>query len=158
MTRDVDIVVLLVPDSGEAVLEALRGSEVYFPESEARRAVTSGGTFNVLHPQSGGKVDIFAVRSDDAFTQSRIARRVRAEVFGIATWIAAPEDIVLAKLRWRLESRSDLQWRDCVEIAAINDLDVSYMHRWAAELGVQDDLAELLDEQHNESRRNSPSP
>ena len=53
---------------------------------------------------------------------------------------------MLAKLRWRLESRSELQWRDCVEIAAINDLDVSYMHRWAAELGVQDDLAELLDE------------
>ena len=71
---------LLAPDSGEAVFEALRGSEVYFPESEARRAVTSGGTFNVLHPQSGGKVDIFAVPSEDAFTQSRIARRVRAGV------------------------------------------------------------------------------
>ena len=147
MTRDVDIVVLLAPDSGETVLEALRESEVYFPESDARRAVTSGGSFNILHPTSGGKVDVFAVPSEDAFTQSRIARRVRTEVLGIETWIAAPEDVVLAKLRWRLESRSEVQWRDCVEIAAINDLDVSYMHRWASALGIQDDLTELLAEQ-----------
>ena len=146
MTRDVDIVVLLAPDVDETVLDALRVADVYFPESEARRAVTSGGSFNVLHPQSGGKVDIFAIPSEDAFTQSRVSRRVRAEVLGIETWIATPEDIVLAKLRWRLESRSELQWRDCVDIAAINDLDASYMHRWAAELGVQEDLTELLDQ------------
>lgn len=62
-------------------------------------------------------------------------------------WMTRDVDIVLAKLRWRLESRSEIQWRDCVEIAAVNDLDISCMHRWAAELGVQDDLAELLDEQ-----------
>ncbi|MCY3584441.1 MAG: hypothetical protein F4Y76_00480 [Acidimicrobiales bacterium] len=92
-------------------------------------------------------VDVFAVLSEDAFTQSRIARRVRAEVLGISTWIATPEDVVLAKLRWRLESRSETQWRDCVEIAAINDLDVSYMHRWASALGIRDDLTELLAEQ-----------
>ncbi len=32
-------------------------------------------------------------------------------------------------------------------LEALNVLDVSYMHRWAAELGVQDDLTELLAEQ-----------
>ncbi len=53
--------------------------------------------------------------------------------------------VLLAKLRWRLESRSEIQWRDCVEIAAINDLDLSYMRRWGPELGVEEDLADLLD-------------
>lgn len=146
MTRDVDIVVLLVPESGEAMLEALKVDEVYFPESDARQAIEFGGSFNVLHPQSGGKVDVFAVPPTDAFTRSRIARRVPAEVLGVDAWVATPEDVVLAKLRWRLESRSEIQWRDCVEIAAINDLDISYMRRWADELGIAEDLAELLGE------------
>ena len=146
MTRDVDVVVLLAPESGEALLQALRAGEVYFPESDARQAVESGGSFNILHPQSGGKVDVFAIPASDPFTRSRIARRVRAEILGVEAWIATPEDVVLAKLRWRLESRSETQWRDCVEIAAINDLDISYMRRWAAELGVQEDLAELLND------------
>ena len=144
MTRDVDIVVLLAPDSGEAMLAALRTSGIYLPESDASQAVELGGSFNILHPQSGGKVDVFAVPSSDLFTQSRIARRVRADILGVEAWIATPEDVVLAKLRWRLESRSETQWRDCVEIAAINDLDISYMRRWATELGVQEDLADLL--------------
>ncbi len=146
MTRDVDVVVLLAPESGETLLQALRAGEVYFPESDARQAVESGGSFNILHPQSGGKVDVFAIPASDAFTQSRISRRVRAMILGVDAWVATPEDVVLAKLRWRLESRSDTQWRDCVEIAAINDLDLSYMQRWASELAVEEDLADLLDD------------
>ena len=105
----------------------------------------SGGSFNILHPQSGGKVDVFVVPASDPFTQSRISRRVRANVLGVDAWVATPEDVVLAKLRWRLESRSETQWRDCVEIAAINDLDLSYMRRWGPELGVEEDLSDLLD-------------
>jgi hypothetical protein len=145
MTRDVDVVVLLSPEAGEAMLDALRTGGVYLPVSDARSAIEAGGSFNVLHPPSGGKVDLFVVPASDAFTQSRIARRVRARVLGVEAWIATPEDVVLAKLRWRLESRSETQWRDCVEIAAINDLDSSYMWEWAAKLGVSEDLAELLD-------------
>lgn len=144
MTRDVDLVVLLAPESGEAMIEALQNSGTYLPESDARQAVESGGSFNILHPQSGGKVDVFVVPVSDPFTQSRIARRVRANVLGVDAWVATPEDVVLAKLRWRLESRSQTQWRDCVEIAAINDLDLGYMRRWAAGLGVEEDLLELL--------------
>jgi hypothetical protein len=52
--------------------------------------------------------------------------------------------VVLAKLRWRLDSRSEGQWRDCVEIAAVQRLDEPYLRVWADRLGVSDDLEELL--------------
>lgn len=39
---------------------------------------------------------------------------------------------------------SDVQWRDCVEIAATNSLDVAYLEMWADRLGVAADLADLL--------------
>jgi hypothetical protein len=82
--------------------------------------------------------------ADDAFSHSRLARVVRADVLGVPTWVATAEDVVLAKLRWRLESRSEVQWRDCVEIAAVHPLDEQYLRRWAGALGVEADLHELL--------------
>ena len=36
------------------------------------------------------------------------------------------------------------QWRDCFELAAINDLDLIHLRKWAPVLGVSDDLERLL--------------
>lgn len=146
MTRDIDVVVVVDAGSGRAFLDALDSDDIYLPADMASEAIENGGSFNILHPASGGKVDVFVVDNDDAFTRSRMERRVRADVIGIDAWIASAEDVVLAKLRWRLESRSEVQWRDCVEIAAVSDLDANYLRRWAGELGIEADLAELLNE------------
>lgn len=143
-TRDVDLVALV--DAGRAgrVLDALIDDDLYVPETDARLALERGGAFNVLDTASGGKVDVFVVAAGDEFESMRLSRRVRMDVLGVHAWVATAEDIVLSKLRWRRESRSDQQWRDCVEIAATNLLDVSHLRRWAPVLGVADDLEELL--------------
>jgi hypothetical protein len=144
MTRDVDTVARLTLAGLEQLTSRLDPAAFYLPQESAREAVRTGGTFNVLHLPTGGKVDLFVVPASDAFTRSRLDRRVRAEGLGVETWVATPEDVVLAKLRWRLESRSEVQWRDCVEIVAVNPVDVGYLHSWASQLGVAEDLEELL--------------
>ena len=143
-TRDADLVAFMDSNHLRAMLAGLDRREFYVPEDFADSAVRSGGSFNVLHLTGGGKVDIFVPVSGDSFAQSRLSRRVRAEVLGVRAWMATPEDVLLAKLRWRLESRSEMQWRDCIEIAASNQLDLQYLNRWAPTLGVEVDLAELL--------------
>ncbi|HEU5149132.1 MAG TPA: hypothetical protein VFU19_01470 [Iamia sp.] len=146
MTRDVDLVVMTAPQVGDELVSTLVGDpDLDVPEGEARAAWRDGGTFNVLHPSTGGKVDVFVHGADDAFTASRLERRVRAGVLGVGCWVATAEDVVLAKLRCRLATRSEVQWRDCVEIAANQPLDRAYLDRWAGRLGVADDLADLLD-------------
>lgn len=145
-TRDVDVVTVVDTAGARVVARLAAADELYLPVDDATAAISHGGTFNVLHPRSGGKVDVFVHRFDDAFTQSRLERRVRAEVLGVGAWIASPEDVILAKLRWRLDSRSEVQWRDCTEIAATQQLDHDYLHSWAPQLGVVADLAELLDQ------------
>ncbi len=147
-TRDIDVVTMLGTDDLDAVLDALQTGALYVPVEHAHMAARSGGSFNVLDPEHGGKVDLFVTAPDDAFDVSRIARRIRADVFDVPCWIASAEDVVLAKLRWRLSSRSETQWRDCVEIASTNDLDIDYLRRWANELGVIDDLDDLLETVH----------
>ena len=143
-TRDVDLVAAVGPEDLEVILASLDGEDLYVNSGDARRAALEGGSFNVIHVASGGKVDVFVSPPGDEFTQSRLRRRVRARVLGVLTWVATAEDVVLAKLKWRLESRSETQWRDCVEIAAVQDLDRLYMARWATSLGVNEDLGELF--------------
>jgi len=89
-------------------------------------------------------VDVFVVRADDPFEMMRLTRRRRADVLGEIMWVDAPEDVILAAHRWRLQSRSDVQWSDCVAIAATQSLDVEHLSRWAQRIGVAEDLAELL--------------
>ncbi len=144
MTRDVDLVTVIDPVKANSVLEALNKPDLYVNVGDANRAATSGGSFNVIHAATGGKVDVFVSRLDDEFTQSRLDRRVTADVFGVLAWVATAEDVVLAKLRRRLNSRSEVQWRDCVEIAQVQPLDRQYLARWAPILAVEDDLRELL--------------
>jgi hypothetical protein len=143
-TRDVDIVVTLDEAQLEVTLAHLLTPDLYVPVAEARRAVIERDSFNVLHPSTGGKVDVFVEPGSDSFTRSRLDRRLRAEVLGVAVWVDTPENLILAKLRWRRTSRSEVQWRDCVELASINPLDEAYLRDWAAVLAVGDDLADLL--------------
>lgn len=145
MTQDTDIITIAVHERIDELIGRLTDNDSYVPVDEARRVLTSGGSFNVLNLETLHKVDVFVARRDDPFTASRLLRRVRATVQGVDTWVATVEDIILAKLRWRLTSRSELQWRDCLTIAPMNDLDVDYLRKWADVIGVRDDLEELLE-------------
>ena len=143
-TRDVDIVVMVEGRQLDTVLTALQEAGLYVPVDDARRTGATGGSFNVLDPDHGGKVDLFVTGPADAFTTSRLERRTRAEVFDVPCWVATAEDVVLAKLRWRRTTRSEVQWRDCIEIAATNPLDITYLRHWADHLDITDDLEDLL--------------
>lgn len=143
-TRDIDIAMVVSPDAAGQILDGLSADDLYVRRSEASAAMAVGGSFNVLHPATGGKVDVFVVRPDDAFEAERLRRRVRADVFGLSAWVATAEDVTLSKLAWRRTSRSEVQWRDCIELAGSQPLDREYLRRWATVLGVADDLEVLL--------------
>ena len=66
-------------------------------------------------------------------------------VLGVDTWVATPEDVVLSKLLWRVQTRSEVQWSYCVEVAATQNLDVKYLQIWATQLGISADVEELLE-------------
>ena len=144
-TRDIDVVAVITRETVDTFLRALGNNEIYVPADEAKAATIKGGSFNVLHTTTGGKVDVFVCQTSDAFESSRLNRRVKIQVLGIDTWVSTPEDVVLSKLLWRVQTRSEVQWRDCVEVAATQKLDVKYLRIWATELGLSADLEELLE-------------
>lgn len=75
--------------------------------------------------------------------ESQVLQRV---IHGIPAYVATAEDIVLAKLRWRLTTSSERQWSDCADLVARNSLDRAYLRNWASRLGLLPDLERLLDQ------------
>ena len=100
--------------------------------------------FNVLHLTGGAKIDVFVPEPNDRLAEALLERRARSEMFGVPCWIASAEDVLLAKLRRRLTTRSERQRMDCGEIVASVPLDREYLWTNADAYGVANDLRDLL--------------
>jgi hypothetical protein len=141
MTRDLDIVVALNDHDVDQLVAAF-APDFYVDAETARTAVQAERMFNLLHLESGVKVD-FIVRKSSQFRQVEFARRQPVSIAGIRTWIVSREDLILSKLVWALESNSELQRRDIHQLLA-EAVDFDYIHKWAPQLGVATLLNELM--------------
>jgi hypothetical protein len=141
MTRDLDSVVALNERDVETLVAAF-ASDFYIDADAARTAILSERMFNLMHLESGVKVDLI-VRKSAEFRQVEFARRQAVAIAGIRTWIVSCEDLILSKLVWALQSNSELQRRDIQQLLA-GTIDLDYIRTWAPQLGVTRLLDELL--------------
>jgi hypothetical protein len=142
MTRDIDIVAALHPPHAPRLADLL-GAEFLCDADVIRDAIARRRIFSVLHREALQKVD-FIVRDEREYEVEKFERRRRVEVDGQPMWMIAPEDLVLSKLVWAKDSRSELQFRDVRSIITLQpDLDWAYMTGWAIRLTVAKLLAEL---------------
>jgi hypothetical protein len=141
MTRDLDIVVELGEHNLDLVVAAF-SVDFYVDADAAHAAVLSERMFNLMHLDSGVKVDLI-VRKSAEFRQVEFARRRPVEIANIRTWIVSREDLILSKLVWALQSNSELQRRDIQQLLR-GPIDVDYIGKWAPQLGVRALLDELM--------------
>jgi hypothetical protein len=148
-TQDADIVAELLLEHILPFLEALQ-EEFYMDEEMISNAVMHQTSFNIIHRASMFKVDVFIPRPRP-FLQSQL-QRARRQTFSLETEVSArfasPEDTILSKLEWyRLGGDvSERQWRDVLGVLKTceGELDLDYLHTWAADLGVTDLLERAL--------------
>src|SRR5450631_4141695 len=141
MTRDLDIVVALKESDVKTLVTAFE-SDFYIDPDAARSAIQSERMFNLMHLESGVKVD-FIIRKSSEFRQVEFERRHPVTIAGIRTWIVSGEDLILSKLVWALDSNSELQRRDIRQLLA-GAIDFDYIRKWAPHLGVTTLLNELM--------------
>jgi hypothetical protein len=144
MTRDADLTVEPFPGKEDAFISAFTPSEFYLSRIAVLDALRARSTFNILHPATGYKIDIF-VRKDEPFELAAFARRgqyLLPDSPEEPVQFYSPEDTILFKLRWfRLTNEtSERQWTDVYNIIkTLNDrLDTAYLDLWAVEIGVKD--------------------
>jgi len=151
-TRDIDIVIDPDLDSIDILVTAFTPERFYVGNAIA--AVRDRDMFNIIDTRTGWKVDLI-VRKARGFSEAEFARRIRATIAGVATFVTTPEDAILSKLEWYSITPSDTQRRDVLEMLIVNfeELDHPYMQRWAVELGVVEMLDTLQTEATAERKR-----
>ena len=133
MTRDIDIVVALAPNDAETIAR-LFIPDYYVSLDAVRDSILNESMFNLVHQESVIKVDCI-VRKQSPYRRAEFERRQCITIEDFSTWIERKEDLILSKLDWAKDSRSEIQLRDVKNLAATS-CDEEYVHRWAKVLGV----------------------
>lgn len=139
LTNDIDVLVALSPGYLQVFLSAFTDSAFYVSADAARHAVASGGMFNIIHPESGQKIDVI-VPSDD-FDRWQLGRTVRAPVFPDREGrFVAPEDLALKKMQYYREGGSEKHLRDIAGMAKVlgDRMDREYIAAMSERMGLLD--------------------
>ncbi|MFH1920809.1 MAG: hypothetical protein ABIP48_13075 [Planctomycetota bacterium] len=138
-THDIDFIVQVGTSDVENIVRGFPPPQYYVSESAILEAIVHKGMFNLLDTEGGDKVD-FWLLTDEPFDRSRFARRQIEGLFGVCVPVSAPEDTILAKLRWaKLSGGSQKQLTDAMRVYELQRsvLDLEYIEQWAEELEVQ---------------------
>jgi hypothetical protein len=137
MTRDIDIVVEVAEREADRVVETFQ-DEFYVDREAVVNAIRTRTMFNLIHRQFVVKVDL-VVRKDSEYRRGEFARRRPVTVEGWEFFVVTPEDLILSKLDWAKDSRSEIQLADARSLLlAVRGLDQDYLQQWAGRLGLLD--------------------
>lgn len=143
LTHDFDIVIDVGPEQIQRLIDTFE-EEFYISEEAVREAMDRHSMFNLIHLDSGIKVDFWMLQ-DDPFDRKRFGRRQRHAYSGREIVFSSPEDVVLKKLLWFKETEVERHLVDALGVLEVQQgLDVAYLKEWAERLTIKDLLNELL--------------
>jgi hypothetical protein len=131
MTRDIDVVVALAPHDAEKVVR-LFAPDYYVSREAVSNSIAHESLFNLIHQESVIKVDCI-VRKSTPYRHAEFERRQRITIEDFSTWIVSKEDLIISKLWWAKDSKSEMQLRDVKNLASTG-CDAAYIERWTTEL------------------------
>lgn len=152
-TQDADITVAPFGDRAEQ-LYAVLNENFYISKEAMFGAISSRGSFNVIHLASAFKIDLF-VQKDDDFHRQLFRRRKKVkldESINHLFDIVSAEDIILLKLQWYQDAGcvSERQWSDILGVLSVQaqSLDMRYLRTCSERLGLGEVLQKAVDEAH----------
>lgn len=146
-TKDADFVVELSSESICAVGREL-GSGFQLDPQMSFESVTGTFRYRIHREDSAFTVELFLL-GDDPHDRERFGRRVPKEVESRRVFVAAPEDVIITKLRWavRANRRKDVDdIRDVLDVQTPANLDLAYIRRWCDTHGTRELFERLLTE------------
>ncbi|MFH1222837.1 MAG: hypothetical protein V1647_00665 [Pseudomonadota bacterium] len=133
MTRDVDLVVAIKEDD-ISTLEKLFSGDYYISKQSIINAVKNASMFNIIHEQAVTKVDLI-VRKNTEYRITEFERRKKVKFADFYVFIVSKEDLILSKMIWSKDTRSELQLRD-IKNLMLTPYDEEYVDKWIKKLGL----------------------
>jgi hypothetical protein len=140
LTINIDVVADLREDQVGGVKACFPEDDFYLDIDAARQAIRRKGQFNIIHPASGFKIDVIIAKKD-AFDKSRFRRIRRLKpAEEIDANFASPEDVIIKKMEYYAEGKSDKHLRDIAGILKISgaSVDLPYIETWVEKLSLHE--------------------
>ena len=141
MTRDIDVVIAIAPNDVDRLAAVFR-PEYYVSEQNIRESLAHESIFNLVHHESVIRVDCI-VRKSGEYRKTEFERRQKISIRDFATFIVSKEDLIISKLFWAKDSRSEVQLGDVRNLLA-SGYDAVYLQHWTRELGLDNLLKQCL--------------
>jgi len=144
-TNDIDIVADMPPGHIQEFKSCFPENEFYLDVDSMKEAIKRRSQFNIIHPESGLKVDVIISKKDD-FDQSRFARTKKLNITETASaHFASPEDVIIKKLQYFKKGHSDKHLRDITSMLKISSelIDRTYISFWSKKLSVSEIWEEM---------------
>lgn len=145
-TLDIDVVIELLHPKIFQLAAALRALDkgVYADEEMMRSALLYRSEFNVIHGESGIKIDFF-IPKDEVQTRRELARRVMRKIRGVNVYFISPEDLILSKLRWHKIGGGEKHTEDIQSVIKRmeKNLDYTYIKRQVKEQALEQEWKEV---------------
>ena len=133
-TRDFDFIVHLNLNDVEPLTEYFK--EGYYCDMDAvEEAIQKHSMFNIIDYTSGFKAD-FMILKNQPFRKTEFSRRRKIEFYEMDIYVVTPEDLLLSKLIWIQDIKSNLQMDDIKNLASLEYLDWQYIHNWIDSLNL----------------------
>lgn len=146
-THDIDFIIEIHKENLNKLKSFLNklGKEYQFDLSDLENPSLSAFQFNIYHPETGIKVDLWMVK-DSNFEKSKFRRRKEIIIDKTKIPVISAEDLILNKLLWSKEIASEKHLNDCKGIIQIQGekLDYKYLKIWAIKLKVNKQSVEAL--------------
>ena len=134
MTRDIDIVVELEENRIDLFISLFPDS--YFNVDTITDEVKRQGIFNIIDHKTGFKIDFIVKKNTDYYTLA-FNRRQWVNELETGLWVISIEDLIIAKLIWIQQLKSDTQMNDIENLLLYPEKDMDYIRKWINELKLQ---------------------
>lgn len=138
LTHDIDVVIDLRSEQVERLCESFPEPQFYVSVPAVREAVLRNSQFNVIHPESGNKIDFLLARRD-AWGREQLARgRQELVLPNRSGYVASPEDVILGKMWYYQVGQHEKHLRDIAAMFQLSgdEIDSDYIEQWADKLGL----------------------
>ncbi len=128
LTHDVDLVIELKMDDIETFIKSFPSEEFYCPPEESLKVEINRplrGHFNIIHLETGFKADCYTMGGDQLH-QWGMSNRRKLNFGGEPIWVAPVEYVILRKLEYYREGKSEKHLRDIASILSISSDKINF--------------------------------
>lgn len=139
-TNDIDLILVLPGTDVTRLRDAFPEAEFYCPpveviETEAKR--DQAGHFNLIHHETAFKADVY-IAGADTLHEWALSRRREVRINDVVLWLAPPEYVILRKLEFFREGRSEKHLRDIRGMLAMTEVDRAFLEKEIGQRGLGD--------------------